>query len=112
MYKRQSEDHKPENAGELARIQRAGGFVEEGRVNGMLALSRALGDFEYKSSPTLSPKDQVVSCFPEVRTEQIDAAVQFVILACDGIWDVKTNQQAVDFMMQKLYKGTYSTTRT
>ena len=44
--------------------------------------------------------------------EQIDAAVQFVILACDGIWDVKTNQQAVDFMMQKLYKGTYGTTRT
>ena len=43
-----SEDHKPENSGELSRIQRSGGFVEEGRVNGMLALSRALGDFEYK----------------------------------------------------------------
>ena len=64
-----SEDHKPDNASELARIQRAGGFVEEGRVNGMLALSRALGDFEYKSSPNLAPKDQVVSCFPEVRIE-------------------------------------------
>lgn len=67
--KEMSEDHKPENAGELARIQRAGGFVEDGRVNGMLALSRALGDFEYKSSPQLAPKDQVVSCFPECRIE-------------------------------------------
>lgn len=45
-----SDDHKPENPGEMARIQRAGGFVEDGRVNGMLALSRALGDFEYKNN--------------------------------------------------------------
>ena len=45
-----SEDHKPDNPGELSRIKRSGGFVEEGRVNGMLALSRALGDFEYKSN--------------------------------------------------------------
>lgn len=51
--KEMSEDHKPENPGELSRIQRSGGFVEEGRVNGMLALSRALGDFEYKSNSQL-----------------------------------------------------------
>ena len=48
--KEMSEDHKPDNAGEMARIQRSGGFVEDGRVNGMLALSRALGDFEYKNN--------------------------------------------------------------
>ena len=52
-----SEDHKPDNPGELARIKRSGGFVEEGRVNGMLALSRALGDFEYKSNSQLQAKD-------------------------------------------------------
>ena len=68
-----SEDHKPDNAGELSRIQRSGGFVEEGRVNGMLALSRALGDFEYKSNPQVLAKDQAVSAFPEVRIEPIDA---------------------------------------
>jgi len=48
-----SEDHKPDNPSELARIQRSGGFVEDGRVNGMLALSRALGDFEYKNNSQL-----------------------------------------------------------
>ena len=45
-----SQDHKPDDEKERNRIYRAGGFVEEGRVNGMLALSRALGDFEYKGN--------------------------------------------------------------
>jgi serine/threonine protein phosphatase PrpC len=45
-----SEDHKPDNPEETRRIMRSGGFVEDGRVNGMLALSRALGDFEYKGN--------------------------------------------------------------
>ena len=96
----------------MARIQRAGGFVEDGRVNGMLALSRALGDFEYKNNSQLAVKDQVVTCFPDVKVEQIDASTQFILLACDGIWDVKTSQQAIDFMMQKLYKGTFSNARS
>ena len=41
-------DHKPENEGEEKRINAAGGFVEDGRVRGVLSLSRALGDLEYK----------------------------------------------------------------
>ena len=45
-----SEDHKPDNAEEKARIMAAGGFVEENRVNGSLNLSRSIGDFEYKSN--------------------------------------------------------------
>ena len=45
-----SQDHKPDDPSERSRIYKAGGFVEDGRVNGMLALSRALGDFEYKSN--------------------------------------------------------------
>lgn len=45
-----SEDHKPDNEGERKRIEQAGGFVEEGRVRGVLSLSRALGDLEYKQN--------------------------------------------------------------
>ena len=43
-----SVDHKPDDAEEHRRIVAANSFVEDSRVNGMLALSRALGDFEYK----------------------------------------------------------------
>ena len=52
-----SEDHKPDDAIERKRIYNANGFVEDGRVNGMLALSRALGDFEYKNNPSMKAKD-------------------------------------------------------
>lgn len=50
-----SVDHKPTLPNEKRRIERANGYVEENRVNGMLALSRALGDFEYKSNSLLKP---------------------------------------------------------
>lgn len=48
-----SEDHKPDNADEKKRIEEAGGFVTEGRINGNLNLSRALGDFEFKDQKDL-----------------------------------------------------------
>jgi serine/threonine protein phosphatase PrpC len=52
-----SEDHKPDLKTEKARIERAGGFVEENRVKGVLNLSRSLGDLEYKLDSKLSAAD-------------------------------------------------------
>lgn len=52
-----SEDHKPDNAGELRRIEKAEHMVEDSRVDGNLALSRAFGDFQYKDKPNMKPED-------------------------------------------------------
>ena len=54
-----SVDHKPGDILERARIENAGGFVEFNRVNGNLALSRAVGDFAFKNNSSLPPEDQV-----------------------------------------------------
>ena len=86
-----SQDHKPDDAAESRRIYNAKGFVEDGRVNGMLALSRALGDFEYKNNSLLKAKDQAVTAHPDIKTVPITNDTEFVVLACDGIWDVMTS---------------------
>ena len=56
-----SDDHKPSTESEKKRIENAGGFVQWNRVDGDLAVSRALGDFGYKNRPDLPPQLQKVS---------------------------------------------------
>lgn len=77
-------DHKPQNEGEKARICAAGGFVDFGRVNGNLALSRAIGDFEFKKSADLPPEQQIVTAFPDVTVHELGEDDEFLVIACDG----------------------------
>jgi protein phosphatase 2C family protein 2/3 len=91
-------DHKPQNEAEKARIQAAGGFVDFGRVNGNLALSRAIGDFEFKRSADLSPEQQIVTSFPDVNVHEISDDDEFLVLACDGIWDCQSSQAVIEFV--------------
>ncbi|KAG0334361.1 hypothetical protein BG004_000438 [Podila humilis] len=83
---------------ESRRIVAAGGFVESGRVNGSLALSRALGDFEFKMNATLGPEDQIVTASPIIVEHKIAEEDEFLVLACDGIWDCMTSQEVVTFV--------------
>ncbi|CAG8729052.1 20853_t:CDS:2, partial [Dentiscutata erythropus] len=98
-----SDDHKPVNQDESKRITDAGGFVEFGRVNGNLALSRALGDFEFKQNPNLDAKKQIVTAYPDVKQKDIKfESTEFLVLACDGIWDCLTSQEVVSFIRKNL----------
>lgn len=99
-----SVDHKPTDELECRRILRAGGYVSDGRINGSLNLSRAIGDMEYKEVRTLPPQDQMVTAWPEIKSVKLGPGDEFIILACDGIWDVLTNQEAVDFVRERLVR--------
>ena len=66
-------------------------------------MSRSLGDFEYKQDKNLSAKDQMITAYPEINIELLDDNCEFIILACDGIWDCLTPQEACDFVRNKLY---------
>lgn len=95
-------DHKPCNEEESKRIVAAGGWVEFNRVNGNLALSRALGDFVFKRNESKRVEEQIVIAKPDVTITNMTTDFEFILLACDGIWDVLTNQEVVDFVRTRI----------
>lgn len=99
-------DHKPEDEPEKERINKAGGKVTmDGRVNGGLNLSRALGDHAYKKNKSLPLTEQMISPVPDVRTLRIEPATDpFMVLACDGIWNSMSSQEVIDFVAVRIAK--------
>jgi protein phosphatase 1G len=104
-----SYDHKPNDQGETDRIVAAGGFITAAnghfRVNGNLNLSRSLGDLKYKQNKALPQERQMITASPDFVTETLQMGDEFIIMACDGVWDVLSNQDAVDFVRTRLQKG-------
>lgn len=100
-------DHKPNNDAETKRIYEGGGWVEFNRVNGNLALSRALGDFVFKKNGAKKPEEQIVTAYPDVETREITEDYEFLVLACDGIWDVMSNQEVITFCRERIAQGKY-----
>ena len=92
-------DQKPDRPDERARIEGLGGTVTikpgktTARVNNRLALSRSFGDFH--SRKYITPN-------PEVADHEINIKDEFIILACDGVWDAITSQQAVEIVKTAL----------
>ncbi|EEQ97809.1 serine-threonine phosophatase 2C, putative [Perkinsus marinus ATCC 50983] len=120
-------DHKATDPVEVARITQKGGIVVNDRVNGMLAIARALGDFRLKRTisaqmvaraaearekgeelpPILGNVTDIVSNIPDVSSIVLKETLDhFLILACDGVWDVVSDQEAVDLILEVLSKLT------
>jgi protein phosphatase 1A len=97
-----TEDHKPCNPRERERIQNAGGSVTLQRVNGSLAVSRALGDFTFKEVGWRPQTEQLVSPEPEVCVVERSPGDEFLVLACDGVWDTLTNEELCAFVHSRL----------
>lgn len=99
-------DHKPDDDKEETRIRKAGGYVSGGRVDGDLAVSRGLGDFRFKTSPHLGLERQKVSPLPDIIVKpRNDKEDEFLILACDGVWDVQTNDDCVKTISDMFDEG-------
>eukprot|EP00939_MAST-03C_sp_MAST-3C-sp1_P004666 g4666.t1 len=88
-----SKDHKPNDRDEQRRIERAGGIVVHvgvWRVEGVLAVSRAVGDRAFK--------DYVVAD-PDVREHARECGRDdFLVLATDGLWDVVSNEKVASIV--------------
>ena len=127
-----SYDHKPDDEEEERRIRAAGGYVAGGRVEGDLAVSRGLGDFRFKSMATvcagahpaarseddgeenservtMAPGEQKVAPIPDIivqnRNEEFD---EFIVIACDGIWDVQSNNDCVKEIAAMFKEGEHN----
>ncbi|KAJ3590497.1 hypothetical protein NHX12_008448 [Muraenolepis orangiensis] len=101
-----TEDHKPCNPRERERIQNAGGSVTLQRVNGSLAVSRALGDFPFKEVDWRPQTEQLVSPEPEVHEMERrgdGGEDEFVVLACDGVWDAMGNEELCAFVRSRMH---------
>ena len=114
-------DHKPHNEQEKARIEKAGGFVANKRVNGQLAVSRALGDFHLKqfannsyngfgsTIDTFTGEGMLVTPIVDISEFEIDQlkAEQenelILVLACDGVYDVMQNDEVASYVSNCLY---------
>ena len=102
-------DHKPVDDIERNRIVAAGGFLTEAqghfRINGNLNLSRSLGDMKYKQNLEKSPAEQMLTANPDVTVHELTPEDEFMIVACDGVWDVLSNEEAVRFVRERLVQG-------
>ncbi|CAG7905164.1 unnamed protein product [Brassica rapa] len=96
-----SHDHRPINLLERRRVEKSGGVFEDGYLNGELSVTRALGDWDMKRTPRGSSKSPLIS-EPEIKQTTLTEDDEFLVMACDGIWDVLTSQEAVSIVKRGL----------
>lgn len=94
-----SKDHKPNSTSERLRIEKLGGVIYDGYLNGQLSVARALGDWHMKGSKGSACP---LSAEPELQEALLTEDDEFLILGCDGLWDVMSSQCAVTMARKEL----------
>ena len=91
-----SNDHKPDKPSEYLRITKLGGVIEyskndDPRISG-LSVSKCFGDLDCK----------YISQTPDIFDYKLKND-KFIVLGCDGLWDVLSNQDVIDFIIKELW---------
>jgi len=97
-----SKDHRPCCINERKRVESLGGYVDDGYLNGQLAVTRALGDWHLDGMKEMGEPGGPLSAEPELKMITLTKDDEFLIIGSDGIWDFFSNQNAVDFARRKL----------
>lgn len=121
-----SRDHRPhgespEAKAEVKRIEKAGGWVSQGRVCGVIAVSRAFGNVNFKTRREQMMSEGVkkgkwttrfvskrkfdtdwISSVPDVYASELSDDAEFVIIASDGLWDTVKSSEAVAFVRKEM----------
>lgn len=87
---------------EYKRIQKAGGYVVDGRVCENLNLTRAIGDLEYKKNTDLPAEEQIITANPDITKKEFTEDDTFFVLGCDGIWELLTTEQICEFVNKNI----------
>lgn len=94
-----SRDHKPNCSSEKLRIEKLGGVVYDGYLNGQLSVARAIGDWHMKGPKGVACP---LSAEPELEEAILTEEDEFLVLGCDGLWDVMSSQCAVTIARKEL----------
>ena len=95
----QTKDHRLVDPDEKRRIEVDDEFVDNSnsRLNGVLSLSRSIGDLEYKKREWHKPEDQIITCKPDIYKKTI-SEVAYILLGTDGVWEFfKNDKEIMDY---------------
>ena len=98
---RLTNDHKASCTSEISRIENAGGFLLRNRVLGIMAVARSLGDHGMKEFVIGRPFCQTVEV--ELKGYRMNQGNEFVILACDGLWDTVEDEEAIQMVRDYVF---------
>ena len=105
IAKKITSEHNSYNLNENKRIINAGGIILDNRIyynNGLINVSRSLGDLDFKRNKNLSKENQIITSEPDIFVEKFNEG-DFIILCCDGVWECFDNVQEIyDFIKDNL----------
>jgi len=107
MYKNKkaynlNREHQTIIESEKERVLKSGANIVGYRINGMLNLTRAIGDLKFKSNKKLKRHEQSVIALPEITKIEDTDGIDFIIMGCDGVWDCVKRQLVCDFVDKQI----------